>query len=81
MSATDVEVALVPMPEGYVFALSCPYDGAPVRHVADGAITPTTAVAACKCTECGHEYVIRVELMVGNGPRAPKGRREPHVYA
>jgi hypothetical protein len=47
---------------GYQFTMTCPYDGALITPIADGRPDLTRASAGARCTECGGEYLVVVEV-------------------
>lgn len=58
---------------GWQFHLTCPYDGAPVEHVASGATNGWETRAVGRCTECGTQLLLAVTVAVP-GPDRPLSR-------
>jgi hypothetical protein len=54
---------------GYRFALTCPNDGTPTTHQADGHSDGWTTRAITHCPTCHRSFLITVEL----APLATKG--------
>jgi hypothetical protein len=54
---------------GYRFALTCPYDGAPLRHTADGISDGFQTNAVARCTECSAELIVNVRIVCTNADK------------